>query len=128
MTRIALLDYGMGNLHSAAKALEHVGATVDITHDPKLIAAADKIVFPGVGAMRDCMAGMREAGVDEAVKQAAFNKPVLAICVGMQALLDTSAENGGVDCFGRVCWPSQTLSRSSGSESAAHGLESSASG
>lgn len=100
MTRIALLDYGMGNLHSAAKALEHVGATVDITHDPKLIAAADKIVFPGVGAMRDCMAGMREAGVDEAVKQAAFNKPVLAICVGMQALLDNSAENGGVDCLG----------------------------
>jgi glutamine amidotransferase len=90
----------MGNLHSAAKALEHVGATVDITHDPKLIAAADKIVFPGVGAMRDCMAGMREAGVDEAVKQAAFNKPVLAICVGMQALLDSSAENGGVDCLG----------------------------
>ena len=55
MTRIALLDYGMGNLHSAAKALEHVGATVDVTNDPKLIAKADKIVFPGVGAMRDCM-------------------------------------------------------------------------
>ena len=55
MTRVALLDYGMGNLHSAAKALEHVGATVDVTNDPKLIAQADKIVFPGVGAMRDCM-------------------------------------------------------------------------
>jgi len=100
MTRIALLDYGMGNLHSAAKALEHVGATVDITHDPKLIAQADKIVFPGVGAMRDCMAGMRDAGVDEAVKQAAFNKPLLAICVGMQALLQSSEENDGVDCLG----------------------------
>ena len=100
MTRIALLDYGMGNLHSAAKALEHVGATVDITHDPKLIAQADKIVFPGVGAMRDCMAGMREAGVDDAVKQAAFNKPLLAICVGMQALLQSSEENDGVDCLG----------------------------
>lgn len=49
MTRIALLDYGMGNLHSAAKALEYVGATVDVTNDPKLIAQADKIVFPGVG-------------------------------------------------------------------------------
>ncbi|HEY4713782.1 MAG TPA: imidazole glycerol phosphate synthase subunit HisH, partial [Aquirhabdus sp.] len=85
MTRIALLDYGMGNLHSAAKALEHVGATVDVTNDPALIARADKIVFPGVGAMRDCMAGMREAGVDVAVKNAVFNKPVLAICVGMQA-------------------------------------------
>ncbi len=100
MTRIALLDYGMGNLHSAAKALEHVGATVDVTHDPKLIAQADKIVFPGVGAMRDCMAGMQEAGVDIAVKNAVFNKPVLAICVGMQALMQHSSENGGVDCLG----------------------------
>ncbi|MEC7118377.1 MAG: imidazole glycerol phosphate synthase subunit HisH [Pseudomonadota bacterium] len=100
MTRIALLDYGMGNLHSAAKALEHVGATVDITHDPKLIDRADKIVFPGVGAMRDCMAGMREAGVDAAIKRAAFNKPVFAICVGMQALMQHAEENGGVDCLG----------------------------
>ena len=55
MTRIALLDYGMGNLHSAAKALEHVGATVDVTNDPKLIAKADKIVFPGVIVCRACM-------------------------------------------------------------------------
>ena len=100
MTRIALLDYGMGNLHSAAKALEHVGATVDVTNDPLLIAKADKIVFPGVGAMRDCMAGMRDAGVDVAVKNAVFNKPVLAICVGMQALMQHSVENGGVDCLG----------------------------
>ena len=98
MTRIALLDYGMGNLHSAAKALEYVGATVDVTNDPKLIA--DKIVFPGVGAMRDCMQGMREAGIDEVVRKAAFNKPVLAICVGMQALLQSSEENGGVDALG----------------------------
>jgi glutamine amidotransferase len=100
MTRIALLDYGMGNLHSAAKALEHVGATVDVTNDPKLIAQADKIVFPGVGAMRDCMQGMHEAGIDEVVRHAAFNKPVLAICVGMQALMQRSEENGGVDALG----------------------------
>ncbi len=100
MTRIALLDYGMGNLHSAAKALEHVGATVDVTNDPKLIAQADKIVFPGVGAMRDCMQGMREAGIDEVIRNAAFNKPVLAICVGMQALMQHSEENGGADALG----------------------------
>lgn len=100
MTRIALLDYGMGNLHSAAKALEHVGATVDVTNDPKLIAQADKIVFPGVGAMRDCIQGMHEAGIDEVVRQAAFNKPVLAICVGMQALLESSEENGGTQALG----------------------------
>ncbi len=100
MTRIALLDYGMGNLHSAAKALEHVGATVDVTNDPATIARADKIVFPGVGAMRDCMAEMHRAGVDRAVREAAFNKPLLAICVGMQALMQRSAENDGVDCLG----------------------------
>ena len=100
MTRIALLDYGMGNLHSAAKALEHVGATVDVTNDPKLIAQADKIVFPGVGAMRDCMHGMHEAGIDDVVRHAVFNKPVLAICVGMQALMQRSEENGGADALG----------------------------
>ncbi len=99
-TRIALLDYGMGNLHSAAKALEFVGATVDVTNEPKVIARADKIMFPGVGAMRDCMAGMQAVHVDEAVKQAVFNKPVLAICVGMQALMQHSQENGGVNCLG----------------------------
>lgn len=100
MTRIALLDYGMGNLHSAAKALEHVGATVDVTNDPKLITQADKIVFPGVGAMRDCMHGMHEAGIDDVVRHAVFNKPVLAICVGMQALMQRSEENGGADALG----------------------------
>ncbi|MEB5476885.1 imidazole glycerol phosphate synthase subunit HisH [Acinetobacter sp. ESL0695] len=100
MTRIALLDYGMGNLHSAAKALEHVGASVDVTNDPKLIAQADKIVFPGVGAMRDCILGMQDAGIDEVIKHAAFNKPVLAICVGMQALLQQSEENGGSNALG----------------------------
>lgn len=100
MTRVALLDYGMGNLHSAAKALEHVGASVDITHDPAVVRRADRVVFPGVGAMRDCMAGMIAAGVDAEVREAAFSKPLLAICVGMQALMQRSEENGGVDCLG----------------------------
>lgn len=100
MTRVALLDYGMGNLHSAAKALEYVGATVDVTADPQRIRQADKVVFPGVGAMRDCMAGMQAAGVDEAVRQAMYNQPMLAICVGMQSLMQRSAENGGTDCLG----------------------------
>jgi len=97
--KIALLDYGMGNLHSAAKALASVGATVSITADPKVVAAADKIVFPGVGAMRDCMLGMQQAGIDEVIKSAVFNKPVMAICVGMQALFESSAENGGTPCL-----------------------------
>ena len=93
MTKVALLYYGMGNLHSAGKALTAVGADVSITRDPAVIAAADKIVFPGVGAMRDCMAEMQAAGIADAVKTAVFNKPVMAICVGMQALFQQSEEN-----------------------------------
>ena len=100
MTKIALLDYGMGNLHSVSKALTNVGAEVSITNDPKVVAAADKIVFPGVGAMRDCMIGMHEAGIDDVVRKAIFNKPVMAICVGMQALFEQSSENGGTECLG----------------------------
>ena len=99
MTKIALLDYGMGNLHSASKALSAVGAEVSITNDPKIIRAADKIVFPGVGAMRDCMAQMREQGIDKVVQEAAFNKPVMAICVGMQALFTESLEFEHTQCL-----------------------------
>ena len=100
MTKIALLEYGIFNLHSAGKALVAVGADVSITRDPAVIQAADKIVFPGVGAMRDCMAEMQATGIADAIKQAVFNKPVMAICVGMQALFEQSEENAGVACLG----------------------------
>ena len=99
--RIAVLDYGMGNLHSAAKALEHVAPNshVVVTSDPMEVDRADRVVFPGVGAIRDCMAEIRRLGFDQAVTKAINEKPVLAICVGMQALLSHSEENGGVDCL-----------------------------
>ena len=89
----------MGNLHSVAKALEHVApdAVVHVTSHPDVIRAADRVVFPGVGAIRDCMAEIRRLGVDALVKEAVTQKPVLAICVGMQALMTHSEENGGVD-------------------------------
>lgn len=98
---VAVIDYGMGNLHSVAKALEHVApaARVVVTSDPAAIHAADRVVFPGVGAIRDCMAGIRRLGVDVLVREAVQQKPVLAICVGMQALMSHSEENGGVDCI-----------------------------
>lgn len=99
MTKVALLDYGMGNLHSVGKALSNVGADVVLTNDPVKIQSCDKILFPGVGAMKDCMLGMQEAGIAEVIQQSVFNKPIMAICVGMQALFQTSAENGGVDCL-----------------------------
>ena len=101
MTSVAVLDYGMGNLHSVAKALEQVGASrVTVTDDPAVMRAADRIVLPGQGAMRDCMAEMRHHGIDTAVRELIGNKPLLGICVGMQALLGHSDENGGVDGLG----------------------------
>jgi glutamine amidotransferase len=99
---VAVIDYGMGNLHSVASALQHVGAEqVLVTHDAALIAAADRVVFPGVGAIRDCMAEIRRLRCDELLQAAliAQHKPVLAICVGMQALMTRSEENGGVPCL-----------------------------
>ena len=106
MNKIAVIDYGMGNLHSVAKALEHVGrelgepVEVVITADAAEIAGADRVIFPGVGAIRDCMAEILRLDVDRIVKDAMQTKPVLAICVGMQALMNSSEENGGVDCLG----------------------------
>lgn len=101
MSTVAVIDYGMGNLHSVAKALEHVApdADVAVTSDPAVIHAADRVVFPGVGAIRDCMAGIRRLGIDVLVREAIQQKPVLAICVGMQALMTHSEENGGVECI-----------------------------
>ena len=99
---IVVLDYGMGNLHSVEKALHSVSPRdkVSVGADLKLISSADRIVFPGVGAMRDCMAEIKRLGLDTAVTDAIRSKPVLAICVGMQALMIHSDENGGVDCLG----------------------------
>ena len=101
MQTVAVIDYGMGNLHSVAKALEHVGAgKVLITSDAAVIREADRVVFPGVGAIRDCMAEIRRLGFDSLVKEVSQDRPFLGICVGMQALLEHSEENDGVDGIG----------------------------
>jgi glutamine amidotransferase len=92
---VAVIDYGMGNLHSVASALAHVGAgSVEVTCDPERLRAADRVVFPGVGAIRDCMAEIRRLHCDELLDTALReqHKPVLAICVGMQALINRSEE------------------------------------
>lgn len=96
--RIGVIDYGMGNLHSASKALEHVapGAQVLVSSDPDLIRGCDRVLLPGVGAIRDCMAEIRQRGFDQLVEEIAREKPLLAICVGIQALMSSSEENGGV--------------------------------
>ena len=95
---VAVIDYGMGNLHSVASALKHVGAgEVIVSHEPDAIAAASRVVFPGVGGIRDCMAAIRQLGCDRLLHQVLTveKKPVLAICVGMQALMARSEENEG---------------------------------
>ena len=102
MTTIAIIDYGMGNLHSVSKAFEHVApeANVIVTSDADQIRASDKVVLPGVGAMRDCMAEIKRLGFDDLSKEVSRDRPFLGICVGMQALLRHSQENDGVDCIG----------------------------
>jgi len=101
MTHVAIVDYGMGNLRSVARAIEHVApeARVQITGSAADIAAADRIVFPGQGAMRDCMRHLDESGLREAVLAAARNKPLLGVCVGEQMLFDRS-EEGPTDGLG----------------------------
>ena len=92
---IAVVDYGMGNLRSVAKALEHVGADVKVTAEPADIAKADAVVLPGVGAFGRCMDNLREAGLDKPVKiAAASGRPFLGICVGMQILFEESEAEG----------------------------------
>ncbi|MEN9657435.1 MAG: hypothetical protein RL571_900 [Pseudomonadota bacterium] len=93
--KIAVVDYGMGNLRSVIKALEHVAgdlANIVLTADPAIVAAADKVVFPGQGAMPDCMKELTERGLKQAVLDAAQNKPFLGICVGAQLLFESSEE------------------------------------
>ncbi|MCU1380696.1 MAG: hisH [Acidimicrobiales bacterium] len=91
---VAVLDYGIGNLRSAQKALERVGADARLTADPKEIAAADGVVLPGVGAFGKCMDALRETGLDHiAIEAAAENRPFLGICVGMQLLYEGSEED-----------------------------------
>lgn len=94
MSRIAIIDYGMGNLRSVAKAVEHVAPEhrIVVTSDPREVAAADRVVFPGQGAMPDCMRELEARGVREAVVEAAASKPFLGICIGEQMLFERSEE------------------------------------
>ncbi len=98
MNSVAVIDYGMGNLRSVSKALEHVagpGTRVEVTNDARRIRAAGRVVFPGQGAMRDCMNELERLGLDDVVRASVRDKPFLGICMGLQALMDFSEENDG---------------------------------
>ncbi len=103
MQVIAVIDYGMGNLRSVTKALEHVAGKNDkviLTSSETELANADKVVFPGQGAARDCMHAIDEYSLRETILQAARDKPFLGICMGMQVLVHASEENQGTQLMG----------------------------
>ncbi|PVV13944.1 MAG: imidazole glycerol phosphate synthase subunit HisH [gamma proteobacterium symbiont of Ctena orbiculata] len=103
--RITVIDYGMGNLRSVAKAIEHVAADNDevlISDDPELILASDRVIFPGQGAARDCMAAISDHHLNRAVLDTARSKPFLGICMGQQVLLEFSEENDGTQLMGLI--------------------------
>jgi len=94
MTDVAVVDYGMGNLRSVAKAIEHIAPGIDVavTSDADMVARASRVVFPGQGAMPDCMRELNARGLRGAVLQAAREKPFLGICIGLQMLFERSEE------------------------------------
>ncbi len=99
---VAVIDYGMGNLHSVVSAVAHEAPDreIFITADAARIRAADHVIFPGVGAIRDCMHEIRRFGIDQLIPDiVAGGQPLLGICVGMQALMRHSEENNGIDCL-----------------------------
>jgi glutamine amidotransferase len=99
--RIAVLDYGMGNLRSASKALEHVGASVEVTSDHARVREADGVALPGVGAFPRAMQAVRELGLDELLRERCdAGVPVLGICLGMQLLFEDTTEHGGAEGIG----------------------------
>ena len=93
---VAVIDYGMGNLRSVSQALMRVaagsGVEVVVTQRPEAVFAAERVVLPGQGAMRDCMRELHDCGLKEALLHAAANKPLFGVCIGMQMLLDHSEE------------------------------------
>ena len=104
MSSVAVIDYGMGNLHSIGKALQHASSNqkVRITSNPREILTADRVVFPGVGAIRDSMAALVHFGFIDVLNQVIATKPLLGVCLGMQALLSESEENEGTECLGVI--------------------------
>ncbi len=98
---IAIIDYGMGNLRSVQKALEHVGGTATVTRSPRTIRKADKVVLPGVGAIGDCMKHLKEFDlIDPILETIEKDKPFLGICLGFQCLFEMSYEFGKHKCLG----------------------------
>jgi imidazole glycerol-phosphate synthase subunit HisH len=110
LTRIAILDYGMGNLRSVGKALEHVGAEPFLTSDHARVREADGIVLPGVGAMPKAMERVRDLKLDQLLRERVqASVPVIGLCMGMQLLFDSTTEMGGAEGIGLLQGPVEAL-------------------
>jgi glutamine amidotransferase len=106
VTKIALLDYGMGNLRSVAKALEHVGARPELTNEHARVREAAAVVLPGVGAMPKAMEQVRRLGLDELLRErVAAGVPLLGLCMGMQLMFESTTERGGAEGIGLLEGP-----------------------
>ncbi len=117
--KVVVIDYGMGNLHSVLKSVQSVNdgsANIVLSSDPETVARADKVIFPGQGAMPDCMRELNAHGLGEAVREAAKNKPFFGICVGAQLLFDHSEEG---DTPGLGLFPGKVVRFSNGMKDAA---------
>jgi glutamine amidotransferase len=101
---IGVIDYGMGNLHSLAKALERVTdrQRIEVSYDPDKLRKCDRLVLPGVGGARACMDELHRLEIDQLIVEAAREVPLLGVCLGMQMLLDFSEENGGVPALSLI--------------------------
>ena len=96
MPEVVVLDYGAGNVTSVVRALGRAGAAATVSRDPEVVASAGRLVFPGQGALPDCMARLADGGLDDAVRaQIASGRPYLGICLGLQALFEKGTEHGG---------------------------------
>jgi imidazole glycerol-phosphate synthase subunit HisH len=110
LTRIAILDYGMGNLRSVAKALEHVGAEPFLTSEHARVREADAVVLPGVGAMPKAMERVRDLALDQLLRERVeASVPVIGLCMGMQLLFESTTELGGAEGIGLLRGPVEAL-------------------
>jgi glutamine amidotransferase len=102
MQSVVIIDFGSGNLHSVHKALERVApqVQVSVSDSPEVILAADRVVFPGQGAIGTCVRAVAAKGLEQAMREAMASKPFLGVCLGLQALFEFSEEDGGTDCLG----------------------------
>jgi len=101
---IAIVDYRAGNLTSVLRAVKHLGHEGEITDDPARICAAERVIFPGVGAAGETMANLRRLGLDRVLREDVYEsgKPLLGICIGVQVIFDQSDEDGGTSCLGLI--------------------------